>query len=143
MARFYIEYETSFRGRDVNNEALLICPFLIWPRKATIKIIGDMFIGKRTIYSRRRYLVNASFLSFSFLLYPVPVFLIKLHAVRSDSNESFSRTWKTSSRGTNLKKKKKEKFLPIRVFITLKLFSIRSIGANWQYFWCNSNIEID
>lgn len=137
MARFYIEYETSFRGRDVNNEALLICP---WPRKATIKIIGDMFIGKRTIYSRRRYLVNASFLSFSFLLYPVPVFLIKLHAVRSDSNESFSRTWKTSSRGTNLKKKRKIPSNPSFYHFEI-IFD--SIGANWQYFWCNSNIEID
>lgn len=141
MARFYIEYETSFRGRDVNNEALLICP---WPRKATIKIIGDMFIGKRTIYSRRRYLVNASFLSFSFLLYPVPVFLIKLHAVRSDSNESinFLELGKPLLEERIFKKKKKRKIPSNPSFYHFEII-FDSIGANWQYFWCNSNIEID
>lgn len=131
MARFYIEYETSFRGRDVNNEALLIRP---WPRKATIKIIGDMFIGKRTIYSRQRYLVNASFLSFFFspILLPflsTTCFLNQtaLHLHQIGTNSCFLELGKLLYILTNLKKK--NSFQSFRIFIiivenwALQLFS--------------------
>lgn len=122
MARFYIEYETSFRGRDVNNEALLIRP---WPRKATIKIIGDMFIGKRTIYSRQRYLVNASFLSFFFppILLPflsTTCFLNQtaLHLHQIGTNSCFLELGKLLYILTNLKKKKNS-FEYFRIFIII------------------------
>lgn len=73
----------------MNNEALLICP---WPRKATVKIIGDMFIGERTIYPRQRYLLMP--LSLSLYLSHFSVFFkSKCIYVRSE-RIILSNSWK-------------------------------------------------
>ena len=76
-----------------------------------------MFIGKRTIYSRQRYLVNASFLSFFFppILLPflsTTCFLNQtaLHLHQIGTNSCFLELGKLLYILTNLKKKK---FLPI------------------------------